>query len=88
MSSTLMKKCIIMDNGWTSKGMDLGFKFILMVATMKVIGRKISMMVKAEFSIQMEITIKVNGEMVNIMDLVDYNQNNSLMKDSGNKILR
>ena len=68
--------------------MDLGFKFILMVATMKVIGRKINMMVKAEFSIQMEITIKVNGEMVNIMDLVDYNQNNSLMKDSGNKILR
>ena len=59
-----------------------------MVVTMKVIGRKINMMGKAEFFIQMEITIKVNGEMVNIMDLVDYSQNNSLMKDSGNKILR
>ena len=68
--------------------MDLAFKFIQMVVTMKVIGRKISMMVKAEFSIQMAITIKVNGEMDNMMDLVDYNQNNSHMKDSGNKILK
>ena len=59
-----------------------------MVVTMKVIGWKINMMVKAEFFIQMEITIKGNGEMVNITDLVDYSQNNSPMKDSGNKILR
>ena len=59
-----------------------------MVVTMKVIGRKINIMGRAEFSIQMAITIKVNGEMANITDSVDYNQNNSLMKDSGNKILR